>query len=797
MDKKECSGSIKHKAPTLLQTGTIDGIWCSSHAPHAREPQDTGWTHPLRGEEEQPLDAGHEKWDCDENPCPGKDEEPEGLDSEQVRHTKTRESPIQNGFSVAGTSSGKKCLDNFLSADSYEDVSVLKTKPGDTELQDPTWVFSSSFDCMTQKEEGFLKNSGPIEGRQGCTCPEDDTINARGSGDFPEHEEGEQGDLDDEQGWSGSISSGFKEGSINWRKGGVSKKARSQASTHKEPDLSQRQCGEAPSSRIPTAFNGAGKQKHARRRNTHPLHQQQKVKGATSWSLLVCWDLLQEAVGPWCLACFRMVVDLIVFVTHRCGEYVEVGGTLAYSCCSELMAQGTDLGSLQGRVWNSARWVQCRAQKSLEKLHKSCRWLVSITYRLFKMLLALVFLVLMLSIGCLRLFWRWLSSGFRRLMEKCFGPLDQQQNKHNFIAQAVDIFQNLWNMLRETRTWVMLVKAWQKLWAWVQIRTAKLWGPSTLGCPESPSSGAASRYEPGQELERLLAMASMPEEEVDPFKVLGVESNASDSELKKAYRQLAVLVHPDKNKHPRAEEAFKVLRAAWDIVSNPESRREYEMKRMAESEITKSMNEFLAKLQDDLREAMNTMMCSKCEGKHKRFEMDREPAAARYCGDCKQMHAAEEGDFWAESSMLGLRITYFALMDGKVYDITEWAGCQRIGISPDTHRVPYHISFGSRSGTNSGRHRTPSEGSPGSAADLQDILNRIFQGSPNQMPNGGFFCPPPPPGSNTSTSSPGSQNAPGFPFTNPPSGPSRADNGVRTDSSKARRKKKARRPFPR
>lgn len=36
-------------------------------------------------------------------------------------------------------------------------------------------------------------------------------------------------------------------------------------------------------------------------------------------------------------------------------------------------------------------------------------------------------------------------------------------------------------------------------------------------------------------------------------------------------------VHPDKNEHPRAEEAFKVLRAAWDIVSNPERRKEYEM----------------------------------------------------------------------------------------------------------------------------------------------------------------------------------------------------------------------------
>lgn len=35
----------------------------------------------------------------------------------------------------------------------------------------------------------------------------------------------------------------------------------------------------------------------------------------------------------------------------------------------------------------------------------------------------------------------------------------------------------------------------------------------------------------------------------------------------------------------------------------------------------------------------------------------------------------------------------------------EWAGCQRVGISPDTHRAPYHISFGSRSSGLGGRQR--------------------------------------------------------------------------------------------
>lgn len=36
---------------------------------------------------------------------------------------------------------------------------------------------------------------------------------------------------------------------------------------------------------------------------------------------------------------------------------------------------------------------------------------------------------------------------------------------------------------------------------------------------------------------------------------------------------------------------------------------------------------------------------------------------------------------------------------------SEWAGCQKVGISPDIHLVPYHISFATRTSGSSGRHR--------------------------------------------------------------------------------------------
>ncbi|TKC35502.1 hypothetical protein EI555_020335 [Monodon monoceros] len=159
---------------------------------------------------------------------------------------------------------------------------------------------------------------------------------------------------------------------------------------------------------------------------------------------------------------------------------------------------------------------------------------------------------------------------------------------------------------------------------------------------------------------------------------------------------------------------------------------------MAENELSRSVNEFLSKLQDDLKEAMNTMMCSRCQGKHKRFEMDQERESARYCAEGNRLHPAEEGEFGAESSRLGLKITYFALMDGKVYDITEWAGCQHVGISPDTQSPLSHLIWFTDASTSERQRATP-DAPP---ADLRDFLSQIFQVPPGQVSNGNFFAAP-------------------------------------------------------
>jgi len=62
----------------------------------------------------------------------------------------------------------------------------------------------------------------------------------------------------------------------------------------------------------------------------------------------------------------------------------------------------------------------------------------------------------------------------------------------------------------------------------------------------------------------------------DLYKTLEVSENATESEIKKAYRKLAKQYHPDKCKTPECEEKFKEINAANEVLSNKEQRAQYD-----------------------------------------------------------------------------------------------------------------------------------------------------------------------------------------------------------------------------
>lgn len=266
-----------------------------------------------------------------------------------------------------------------------------------------------------------------------------------------------------------------------------------------------------------------------------------------------------------------------------------------------------------------------------------------------------------------------------------------------------------------------------------------------LGLDENialPSTGSEA-------MQRLLACKGK-----DPYSILGLRFDCCDDDIRKYYRKQAVLVHPDKNKQPGAEEAFKILGRAFKLIGSPDLRLKYdtEFKQADEAEAAmKEFNDLLTKLQEKMQEAANMMRCDNCGGKHRRIFIDRPWYSARFCKRCNVRHSAKEGDVWAETTMFGFLWHYYACMEGKIYDITEWVACKKDffkHMQASAHHVFYRIATEGNRGGGGQQGRT-------SEADLEDFINNLFQQAMHTDGNSQWQPPQPPQSSNQPTSAPG------------------------------------------
>ncbi|KAM5560475.1 dnaJ protein ERDJ3A [Rosa sericea] len=74
-----------------------------------------------------------------------------------------------------------------------------------------------------------------------------------------------------------------------------------------------------------------------------------------------------------------------------------------------------------------------------------------------------------------------------------------------------------------------------------------------------------------------LLLLTIDAKTLDPYKVLGVERNASQREIQKAFHKLSLQYHPDKNKAKGAQAKFAEINNAYEILSDEEKRKNYDM----------------------------------------------------------------------------------------------------------------------------------------------------------------------------------------------------------------------------
>lgn len=106
--------------------------------------------------------------------------------------------------------------------------------------------------------------------------------------------------------------------------------------------------------------------------------------------------------------------------------------------------------------------------------------------------------------------------------------------------------------------------------------------PTFASSTNSPGSGDDQSLFTPEQREAALAISKL----TNYYEILSLSRTATDSDIKTAYRRLAVKFHPDKNRAPEAEEAFKLVSAAYQCLSDIKKREHYD--RFGEDETRRS-----------------------------------------------------------------------------------------------------------------------------------------------------------------------------------------------------------------
>lgn len=97
--------------------------------------------------------------------------------------------------------------------------------------------------------------------------------------------------------------------------------------------------------------------------------------------------------------------------------------------------------------------------------------------------------------------------------------------------------------------------------------------PAAKVASSAPKAGVETRTYTNEQV-NLVKQARASK---DLYKILGIERDANEDTIKKAYKKLAILLHPDKNPAPGADEAFKAVGMAYQVLADAGKRRQYDV----------------------------------------------------------------------------------------------------------------------------------------------------------------------------------------------------------------------------
>ena len=114
----------------------------------------------------------------------------------------------------------------------------------------------------------------------------------------------------------------------------------------------------------------------------------------------------------------------------------------------------------------------------------------------------------------------------------------------------------------------------------------------------------------------------------DFYKVLGVDRNASEKEVKSAYRKLAKKYHPDTNSGKEAEQKFKEISEAYSVIGDPEKRIQEDPLRILRGErfaelLGFKIEESAQKAMDSQRDLLQELNKAKIDEEYRKLRMGK------------------------------------------------------------------------------------------------------------------------------------------------------------------------------
>uniref|UniRef100_A0A7E4ZVE3 J domain-containing protein n=1 Tax=Panagrellus redivivus TaxID=6233 RepID=A0A7E4ZVE3_PANRE len=158
----------------------------------------------------------------------------------------------------------------------------------------------------------------------------------------------------------------------------------------------------------------------------------------------------------------------------------------------------------------------------------------------------------------------------------------------------------------------------------------------------------------------------------DAYSVLGLSRDCSSDQIKCVHKRIGALIRPDKRFNMGCEEALTLIDLAFYCISTEEKRTKYD------AELEKLPQTYALQTQlDEFRDLIdNSSAVLHCECGINHAVSRRSYGEGRYCKKCALFHPIKNGDIWADPRLFGFSMVYYAMINGVVYDITEWASCQ-------------------------------------------------------------------------------------------------------------------------